>query len=127
MPPNSNHLRTCAENRRKLLDKYEDEVLIIPGNFLRQKNSDVHYDFRQNSDFAYLCPYPEPDSLILLDAADRNFTLFVPPKDPHRELWDGPRHGVDGARDIFQADRVFSNENMSSKIPELVRNRRVLF
>ena len=127
MTPKADHLRACAQNRSKLLEKYEDEVLVIPGNFLRQKNSDVHYHFRQNSDFAYLCPYPEPDSFIVLDAAEKSFTLFVPPKDPHRELWDGPRFGVNGAKEIFEADQAFSHKQLSKEIPALVRNRKVLF
>lgn len=125
MIPSSAHLRACAQNRQNLLELYEDEVLIIPGNFLRQKNSDVHYNFRQDSDFLYLCPYLEPDSLIILDAADKSFTLFVPPKDPLKELWDGPRYGTEGAKEIFQADEAYSHKELSKVIPQLTRNRKV--
>lgn len=33
-------------------------------------------------------------------------TMFVPPKSPADELWDGPRTGVDGAKELFAADEV---------------------
>jgi intermediate cleaving peptidase 55 len=33
--------------------------------------------------------------------------MVVPPKDPARELWDGPRSGVTAAQDVFGADKVF--------------------
>jgi Xaa-Pro aminopeptidase len=126
MIPSSTHLRACAQNRKKLLEFYEDEILIIPGNFLRQKNSDVHFAFRQDSDFTYLCPYPEPDCLIVLDASDQSFHLFVPPKDPLKELWDGPRFGVEGAVETFQADYAYSHKDLSKFIQKLTRTRKVL-
>lgn len=34
--------------------------------------------------------------------------MFVPPKSPADELWDGPRTGVDGAKELFAADEVYS-------------------
>ncbi len=33
-------------------------------------------------------------------------TMFVAPKNPSVEMWDGPRTGVLGAVDIFGADEV---------------------
>ncbi|KAI8074540.1 peptidase M24, structural domain-containing protein [Gongronella butleri] len=35
--------------------------------------------------------------------------MFVNPKNAHAELWDGPRTGVDGAKEIFGADEAFDN------------------
>ncbi|KAI9492367.1 peptidase M24, structural domain-containing protein [Zychaea mexicana] len=35
--------------------------------------------------------------------------MFVPPKSPADELWDGPRTGVDGVKEIFAADEAFDN------------------
>ena len=34
------------------------------------------------------------------------FHLFVRPKDPAMELWEGARSGVQAARDVFNADEV---------------------
>ncbi|WDE97494.1 aminopeptidase P family protein [Lentisphaera profundi] len=127
MIPSSAQLRACAQNRKNLLANYEDEILIIPGNFLRQKNSDVHYLFRQDSDFNYLCAYPEADSILVLDTANQSFTLFVPPKDPLKELWDGPRHGIEGAKDLFEADQAYSHKDLAKQLPHLIGNRKVLY
>lgn len=32
--------------------------------------------------------------------------MFVPPKNVEAELWDGPRTGLEGARELFGADEV---------------------
>lgn len=34
------------------------------------------------------------------------FHLFVRPKDPSKELWEGARSGVQAAQDVFNADEV---------------------
>lgn len=32
--------------------------------------------------------------------------MFVNPKNAHAELWDGPRTGIDGVKELFGADEV---------------------
>ena len=32
--------------------------------------------------------------------------MFIPPKNPSAELWDGPRTGVEGVKELFAADEV---------------------
>ena len=38
---------------------------------------------------------------------DHVFHLYLRPKDPKVELWDGPRSGLEAAADIFNADEVY--------------------
>ncbi|KAL0073659.1 peptidase M24, structural domain-containing protein [Phycomyces blakesleeanus] len=40
--------------------------------------------------------------------------MFVPPKSAHAELWDGPRTGVEGAKEIFGADEAYDNSRFTS-------------
>ena len=42
------------------------------------------------------------------DENDHVFHLFVRPKDPKAEQWDGARSGTQAAQDIFNADEVMS-------------------
>ncbi len=43
------------------------------------------------------------------DDEDHVFHLFVRPKDPKTELWDGARSGTQAALDVFNADEVRIN------------------
>ena len=48
------------------------------------------------------------------------FTMFVRPKDPEREIWDGFRHGVEGAKSEFGADTAFHIDELARRLPELL-------
>lgn len=90
-------------------NQQRDHIVIIPSAPKTYMTHDIPYPFRQNTDFLYLCGFQEPDSVLVLEAKsgklpDCHSTLFVPKKDPQRELWDGPRSGVDGALELTGVD-----------------------
>src|SRR5690349_22226368 len=83
-------------------------VAIIPGAHDTTRSNDTHYRFRQDSDFFYLTGFEEPDAVaVIKPESDKKYTLFVRPRDPEREIWDGRRAGVDGAKSDFGADEAF--------------------
>ncbi len=58
------------------------------------------HTFKQNSDFLYLTGFKEPNSVLVLSRTDSDVmnntyktALFVRPKDPKKELWEGPITG----------------------------------
>ena len=65
-------------------------------------------------DFLYLSGILEPDSALVLYGKGRpdQAILFVPRRDPGRELWDGPRSGKDGAAALTGIERVHSTEEL---------------
>src|SRR5689334_18686844 len=65
------------------------------------RNNDVEHEYRQDSDFFYLTGFAEPESVLVLSTRGRKMTLFVRPRDPEREVWDGPRAGLDGAKSRY--------------------------
>ena len=78
---------------------------MLPAAPLALRNNDVDHAYRQDSDFYYLTGFDEPESVLVLDTrSDPAFRLFVRPRDPEREVWDGPRAGVEGAVEQFGAD-----------------------
>uniref|UniRef100_A0A0B7B652 Aminopeptidase P N-terminal domain-containing protein n=1 Tax=Arion vulgaris TaxID=1028688 RepID=A0A0B7B652_9EUPU len=90
-------------------------LFIIPSASTVYMINDIPYPFRQNTDFLYFCGFQEPDSLLLIEANSKSGEhvshLFVPRKDAAKELWDGPRSGMDGAMSITGVDTAFnSNE-----------------
>ncbi|RPA74883.1 hypothetical protein BJ508DRAFT_370945 [Ascobolus immersus RN42] len=83
------------------------EAALIASSSITYRSGPVFNAFHQDSDFHYLTGFLEPSSLALIEKAgeeDYRFTLFCLPKDPHKELWDGPRNGLDAATEIFNAD-----------------------
>lgn len=72
-------------------------------------------------DFLYLSGILEPDSALVLHGEGRpdQTILFVPRRDPGRELWDGPRSGRDGAAALTGIERVHSTEEMGLVLKSL--------
>ena len=96
-----------AERRQRIFDAMPPRSLaIFPSAPVRQRNSDVDHEYRQDSDLYFLTGFPEPESVALLskDGDQHQFELLVRPRDKEREIWDGKRAGVDGALDDFGAD-----------------------
>ncbi|MGH7271807.1 MAG: aminopeptidase P N-terminal domain-containing protein, partial [Polyangiaceae bacterium] len=102
-------------------------VAVVPSAPVFIRNNDVEHEYRQDSDFFYLTGFDEPDSVVVLDAQTRRLTLFVRPRDPAREVWDGPRAGVDGAKAEFGADEAFTIDKLEAELPKLLSNRRRLY
>jgi Xaa-Pro aminopeptidase len=103
-----------------------DGVLIVPAARETTRNRDVHYPFRQSSDFAWLTGFPEPDAVAVIAPKHKEgeFTLFCRAKDPERELWDGHRFGVEGAVERFGADAAYPLEELDEHLPKLLADRR---
>jgi Xaa-Pro aminopeptidase len=106
-----------------------DGVLIVPAAAEVIRNRDVHYPFRQDSDFSYLTGFPEPDAVAVIVPKRKQgeFVLFCRPRDPEREVWDGHRFGVDGAVEHFAADEAHALEDLDEKLPELMADRNRVF
>jgi len=103
-------------------------VAIIPGAHDTQRSNDTHYRFRQNSDFFYLTGFEEPDSLaVVKPGSDKKYTLFVRPRDPEKEIWDGRRAGVEGAVSEFGASEAFPTAEFQAKLEEFLDGAEVLY
>ncbi|KAK1928153.1 Xaa-Pro aminopeptidase 3 [Phytophthora citrophthora] len=95
------------ERRKKLFATMPDNsALITNAAEVKYMTHDIPWDFHQNSNFMYLTGLEEPDAhAVLLKTQNKcSFVLFVRPRDPHSEQWDGARIGLDGAKDRYLAD-----------------------
>ena len=113
----------AQQHRSRLINQLDKgDLLVVPAAVMTQRNSDVQHRFRQNSDFYYLTAFGEPDAVAVIykEGEEAQFTLFVLPKDPEREVWDGFRCGVEGATERFGADQAFSIQEIDGKMPELL-------
>jgi len=115
-----------AARRARLMQAMgPDGVAIIPGAREVIRARDTHYRFRQDSDFRYLTGFPEPDSIAVLAPGrpEGEYVLFVRPRDPAREIWDGYRAGPEGARTRYRADQSFAIAEFAGMLPRLLGGR----
>ena len=123
--------RSEYRRRRRALAKTigADALAILPAAREVTRNRDVHYPFRQSSDFSYLTGFPEPDAWLVIapKRQEGEFVLFCRPRDPEREQWDGARLGVEGAVEAFGADEAHPLSELDTLMPTLIDGRRRLY
>jgi Xaa-Pro aminopeptidase len=103
-------------------------VAIIPGAKETTRSNDTHYRFRQDSDFFYLTGFEEPDAIaVVKPSAETKYTLFVRPRDPEREIWDGRRAGVEGAKSEFGAQEAFPIAEFNARLREILDGSDILY
>ena len=113
-----------AARRRQLLDAMGEGVALFASAPIATRNHDVEHPYRQDSDLYYLTGFEEPESVLVLtnQHPDHETVLFVRPKKREREIWDGPRAGVEGAVERFGADAAFPIEELEKRLPDYLGN-----
>lgn len=108
--------------RERFLEAIGGGVAVLAAAPELVKSRDTEIVYRQNSDFFYLTGFLEPGAVAVLtphDSAHR-FTLFVRPRDPERETWNGKRAGVEGARQAYGADAAYPVGELDDRLKALV-------
>ncbi|MEZ4440834.1 MAG: aminopeptidase P N-terminal domain-containing protein [Polyangiaceae bacterium] len=117
-----------ARRRGQLLDVM-DGVAILPAAPVTIRNNDVEHDYRQDSDLFYFTGFDEPESLLVLSTChpEHRSVLFVRPRDREREVWDGARAGVDGARERCGVDATFPIAELPTRLKDYVSGAHNLY
>jgi Xaa-Pro aminopeptidase len=104
-------------------------VAILPTAPERTRNRDVLYAYRPDSDFYYLTHFPEPEAVAVLvpGRAHGEFLLFCRERNREKEIWDGRRAGLEGAREMYGADDAFPIDDIDEILPGLLENREKVF
>lgn len=113
------------ERRAKLAASLPDNsIAIIAGADLKWRSNAVFYEFHQESNFLYLTGFIEPEACAVIQKGGKNedytFHLFVRPKDPKKEQWDGARSGEQAALDVFNADYTGDIEKAGTFLSPLI-------
>lgn len=105
-----------------------NSVAIIPSAREATRSNDTQYRFRQDSDFLYLTGFEEPEAIaVVAPAREQKFTLFVRPRDPEREIWDGRRAGVEGAKSEYGADEALPVVEFDEKLQDILDGAEKLY
>ncbi|MES1949302.1 proline aminopeptidase P II [Salinisphaera sp. S4-8] len=119
-----------AARRARLADIVgSDGVAMIAATPERNRNNDVDYPYRPNSDFRYLTGFLEPEAIAVIapgfDAGD--YLLFCRARNAEQEVWIGRRAGPEGAMADYGADRAFAIDEFEDWIDRLLDGRRKLY
>ena len=110
--------------RHQLMQHMGEGVAVIPTAPEAIRNRDSHYLYRFDSYFYYLTGFAEPESVLLLVAGEKpRSILFCRDKDLEREIWDGFRHGPEGAKEAFGVDEAYSISRLDELAPQLLANQ----
>jgi Xaa-Pro aminopeptidase len=105
-----------------------DSVAIIPAAREATRSNDTNYRFRQDSDFFYLTGFEEPEAIAVIKPGETHeYVLFVRPRDPEREIWDGRRAGVEGAKSEFGAQEALPVAEFDAKLTEILNDAEMLY
>ncbi len=122
--------REFEQRRNQVMDLMDEHcIAIVPTAPMRNRNRDVEFPFRPDSDFYYLAGFPEPEAVAVFapGRAQGEYVLFCRERDPEMEIWNGPRAGLEGACDDYGADDAFPIGDIDDILPGLMENRDRVF
>lgn len=100
----------------------------------RNRENDVNYEYRQDSDLYYLTGTHEPSSVLILapggveiDGRSVAELLLVPPRNPNQETWTGRRFGAARAQEQLGIAHVVTNDRLGEVVDRLHQANRRLF
>lgn len=120
--------------RTKLAQQIGNEaVVIFYTNPERNRNADSEFPYAPNSDFYYLTGFREPDAILVLVPKGTNVRsledstktvtvrelLFVQPRNPQFEKWNGRRYGPEGAMKLRGFEYAITNDKFKEMLPAL--------
>jgi len=115
-----------ARRRRQLMRMAgEDSIVILQAAPPRIRNNDVHYAYRQDSDFLYLTGFREHSALLVMipDEGDGKCILFCRSRDSEREMWDGRMAGLESAVADYGMHEAYDIGEVDTRLKELLQDR----
>jgi Xaa-Pro aminopeptidase len=111
-----------ADHRARILARLApDEAVLVFGAPHPLRNGDAEHRYRPDSDVYWLTGWDDPECAVFLRPGAAPLTLFVQPKNPEREVWDGFRPGPEGALAHFGADQAFPIGALETELPRLLQ------
>jgi Xaa-Pro aminopeptidase len=109
--------------RARVLDALGSDAMVLPAAPRLYRAGDSELPYRPDSELFYLSGFTEPDAVLVLRgfASEARVVLFIPPRDPAQEQWDGVRLGPDRARELLGVGDVRSNREVEGGLSELLK------
>ena len=95
------------------------------------RNGDSDYPYRHDSHFYYLSGFAEPESFLVLAAAQgeraARSILFCREKHVEREIWEGFRFGPEAARREFGVDEAYPIDELDARMADILADAPSLY
>jgi NADH dehydrogenase len=126
MPPK----QVFKERRERLLDSLpENSIAIVLSADVRNRQNDVDYEYRQNSNLLYLTAYPHPNAVLLLSASGivingRKFheIMFVEERVAEKEQWTGTTAGPKETMQIYGLDTALAVNKLTEILNAVLKS-----
>ena len=123
-------LSTYAARRDRFLEKMQPGIALFRSAPATLRNgSDVHHEYRQDSDLLWLTGFCEPDAVLVLVKSDAGpkSVLFLRPKDRELEIWSGRRVGVEAAPECLGVDAAHPIAKFDGELAKLLIDRQRVY
>ena len=119
-----------GERRTRVFTQMQpNSVLLLFSEIEKRRNNDCSYPFRQDSYFWYLTGFNEPNAALLLLKTEQaeKAIIFLRPRDPLLETWNGRRLGVERAPQQLNVNEAYSIEEFATVLPKILKNLTALY
>lgn len=118
------------ERRTRVFTQMQpNSALLLFSEIEKRRNNDCTYPFRQDSYFWYLTGFNEPNAALLLLKTEQaeKAIIFLRPRDPLLETWNGRRLGVEHAPQQLNVNEAYSIEEFATVLPQILKNLTALY
>lgn len=119
-----------GERRTRVFTQIQpNSALLLFSEIEKRRNNDCTYPFRQDSYFWYLTGFNEPNAALLLLKTEQaeKAIIFLRPRDPLLETWNGRRLGVERAPQQLNVNEAYSIEELATVLPKILKNLTALY
>ena len=119
-----------GERRTRVFTQMQpNSALLLFSEIEKRRNNDCTYPFRQDSYFWYLTGFNEPNAALLLLKTEQTekAIIFLRPRDPLLETWNGRRLGVERAPQQLNVNEAYSIEEFSTVLTKILKNLTALY
>lgn len=115
-----------ARRRAAIADSMQDaSILVMMSAEPRIYSQNVDFMYRQENNFFYLTSLKQKDAALVITkkaGVTREF-LFLPRRNPQRELWDGKMYSEDDARRISGITEIIASSQFPALMNALKNNQ----
>ena len=119
-----------GERRTRVFTQMQpNSALLFFSEIEKRRNNDCTYPFRQDSYFWYLTGFNEPNAALLLLKTEQaeKAIIFLRPRDPLLETWNGRRLGVERAPQQLNINEAYSIEEFATVLPKILKNLTAIY
>lgn len=119
-----------GERRTRVFTQMQpNSALLLFSEIEKRRNNDCTYPFRQDSYFWYLTGFNEPNAALLLLKTEQaeKAIIFLRPRDPLLETWNGRRLGIERAPQQLNVNEAYSIEEFATVLPKILKNLNALY